>query len=146
MLLLICLECGIVCTINVVSEYYRPCDHSENLSPLGWFAHTCITIDTTPELFPMVFQVNVTRFSGDDEDILEDDEPDLDTVMIQHPGAVNRIRVRRVKGLCSYAVFISWQASLSNTRSSPVHLSLATGQRVVSPSLCLSVTLILVTV
>ena len=31
---------------------------------------------------------------GDDEDILEDDEPDLDTVMIQHPGAVNRIRVR----------------------------------------------------
>ena len=48
----------------------------------------------------MVFQVNVTRFSGDDEDILEDDEPDLDTVMIQHPGAVNRIRVRRAKGLC----------------------------------------------
>ena len=36
----------------------------------------------------------VTWSSGDDEDILEDDEPNLDTVMIQHTGAVNRIRVR----------------------------------------------------
>ena len=30
--------------------------------------------------------------AGDDE-TLDDDEPQLDTVMIQHPGAVNRIRV-----------------------------------------------------
>lgn len=30
---------------------------------------------------------------SDDEDLLEDDEPDLDTVMIQHNGAINRIRV-----------------------------------------------------
>ena len=35
--------------------------------------------------------------SGDsddeDEDILDDDEPQLDTVIIQHNGAINRIRV-----------------------------------------------------
>ena len=30
--------------------------------------------------------------AGDDE-TLDDEEPQLDTVMIQHPGAVNRIRV-----------------------------------------------------
>ena len=37
----------------------------------------------------------VTWLSGDseDEDVLDDDEPQLDTVMIQHNGAVNRIRV-----------------------------------------------------
>ena len=29
----------------------------------------------------------------EDEDILDDDEPQLDTVMIQHNGAINRIRV-----------------------------------------------------
>ena len=32
--------------------------------------------------------------SDDDEDEeLDDDEPQLDTIMIQHPAAVNRIRV-----------------------------------------------------
>ncbi len=31
--------------------------------------------------------------SDDDDEILDDDEPDMDTVMIQHSGAVNRIRV-----------------------------------------------------
>ena len=34
--------------------------------------------------------------SGDDDDEdeeLDDDEPQLDTIMIQHPAAVNRIRV-----------------------------------------------------
>ena len=30
--------------------------------------------------------------AGDDE-TLDDDEPQLDTVMIQHPGAMNRIRL-----------------------------------------------------
>ena len=30
--------------------------------------------------------------AGDDE-TLDDEEPQLDTVMIQHPGTVNRIRV-----------------------------------------------------
>ena len=31
--------------------------------------------------------------SDDDEDVLDDEEPDLDTVMIQHNGAINRLRV-----------------------------------------------------
>ena len=30
---------------------------------------------------------------GDSEDELDDDEPHLETVMVQHDGAVNRIRV-----------------------------------------------------
>ena len=30
---------------------------------------------------------------SDDDEVLDDEEPDLDTVMIQHNGAVNRIRV-----------------------------------------------------
>ena len=37
--------------------------------------------------------MTITSLSGDDE-TLEDDEPQMETVMIQHPGAVNRIRVR----------------------------------------------------
>ena len=35
----------------------------------------------------------MTSGDSDDEDILDDDEPQLDTVMIQHNGAINRIRV-----------------------------------------------------
>ncbi len=40
--------------------------------------------------------------SGDSEDELDDDEPILDTVMIQHGGAVNRIRVKLLKHLNVY--------------------------------------------
>ena len=32
-------------------------------------------------------------YAGDSEDELDDDEPHLETVMVQHPAAVNRIRV-----------------------------------------------------
>ena len=35
----------------------------------------------------------MTLDDSDDEDVLDDDEPQLDTVMIQHNGAINRIRV-----------------------------------------------------
>lgn len=31
--------------------------------------------------------------AGDSEDELDDNEPQLETVMVQHPSAVNRIRV-----------------------------------------------------
>ena len=30
---------------------------------------------------------------GEDEDVLEDEEPELDTVLLQHPAPVNRIKV-----------------------------------------------------
>ena len=38
--------------------------------------------------------MHMTSGDSDDEDLLDDDEPQLDTVMIQHNGAINRIRVR----------------------------------------------------
>ena len=41
----------------------------------------------------MCAHLTVTGLSGDNE-TLEDDEPQMETVMIQHPRAVNRIRVR----------------------------------------------------
>ena len=52
------------------------------------------------------FQLKISQFTvhtvvivlyhvhvGDSEDELDDDEPHLETVMVQHDGAVNRIRV-----------------------------------------------------
>ena len=35
----------------------------------------------------------VLFYAGDSEDELDDEEPHLETVMVQHPAAVNRIRV-----------------------------------------------------
>lgn len=45
--------------------------------------------------------------AGDDE-TLDDDEPQLDTVMIQHPGAVNRIRVSIPYMDIDHTAFILW--------------------------------------
>lgn len=44
-------------------------------------------------LYACAGHVTLTWWSGDSEDELDDDEPVLDTVMIQHSGAINRIRV-----------------------------------------------------
>ena len=45
--------------------------------------------------------------AGDDE-TLDDDEPQLDTVMIQHPGAVNRIKVSIPYMDIDHTAFILW--------------------------------------
>ena len=44
-------------------------------------------------VFGHVIVVTLGGSDDEDEDILDDDEPQLDTVMIQHNGAINRIRV-----------------------------------------------------
>ena len=44
----------------------------------------------------------------DDDELLDDDEPDMDTVMIQHDGAINRIRVRwHTVALCFFPCIFS---------------------------------------
>jgi len=61
----------------------------------GKFECNCVgcSLECRSNICLVLNHVTVTWPSGDDEETLDDDEPQLDTVMVQHPGAVNRIRV-----------------------------------------------------
>ena len=50
---------------------------------------------------------------SEDEDILDDDEPQMDTVMIQHNGAINRIRVCMMSLRCNFSKIQFYLLSLS---------------------------------